>query len=45
VSETAASSISAPLPSSHALKPVHTAKPSSTGVSNSTLGPDPFEHH
>jgi serine/threonine protein kinase len=26
-------------------KPVHTARPASTGVSNSTLGPDPFEHH
>ena len=50
LSETATTSVSAPIPSTHATtKPVHTGgntgKPSSTGVSNSTLGPDPFEHH
>ena len=44
-SETAASSISAPIPSTGHAKPIHSTKPTSTGVSNSTLGPDPFEHH
>ena len=44
--ETASIAVSAPGPSAtHAPKTIHTAKPTSTGVSNSTLGPDPFEHH
>lgn len=44
-SETAATSVSAAAPGTTHAKPVHTtAKPATTGVSNSTLGPDPFEH-
>jgi len=48
--EVATVSASAPAPSAtHTAKPVHTAKATNdakgSGVSNSTLGPDPFEHH